>query len=133
MLIFALALTAAEPMPLTEVHQRDIGCVAVLGLIAYDQGRSAPNAKDYPDMRETGQRWAGLVGTRIMEEIGQPREVVAFALTEAVKAEQGYAIKAADPAAYVRSRFATCRPIMETQLGVADAANAPLPKPVKAQ
>jgi hypothetical protein len=129
--MMTLALSAVISTPLTEIHQRDIGCVAVMGLLAYDQGRNAPNAQDFPDVRKSGKRWAGLVGDRITFETGQPRELIAFAISEAVKAEQENAIKAEDPAAYVRGRFDACRPIMDAQLGAADAANAPLPKPIK--
>jgi hypothetical protein len=128
-LFTSLLAAAVAPQPITETHNRDIGCVAVMALIAYDQGRNAPGAERFPDVRETGKRWAGIVGDRITFETGQPREVIAFAIKEAVAAEQQRAIDASDPAAYTKTRFAECKPGMEADL----LASAPLPKPVKSQ
>jgi hypothetical protein len=122
MLIFALALTAAEPTPLTEMHQRDVGCVAAIGIIAHEQREGKAALTDYPDMREAGKRWAGIVGDRIVFETGQPREVVAFAIKRAVQAEQSDAAKANDPAAYIKSRIAACRTLMDADLAATDAA-----------
>jgi hypothetical protein len=131
MIIFALAL--ATPIPFNDIHQQDIGCVAVLGIVAGEQRRGVAGSSTLPDVRLTGKRWAGLVGGRIMAETGQPRELVAFAITEAVKAEQSRASAGENPAFVVRTRLEECLPRMQAQLAEADAANAPLPKPVKAQ
>jgi hypothetical protein len=120
MLIFALALTAAQPTPLTEMHQRDIGCVAVIGIIAHEQRAGKAVLQDFADVRETGKRWAGIVGDRIVFETGQPREVVAFAIRTAVGAEQDNAAKSSDPAAFVRDRFNQCKAVMDSQLAVAE-------------
>jgi hypothetical protein len=129
MLIYALALAAAAPTPLTEAHQRDIGCVAVIGIIAHEQREGKAAAKGFPDVRETGKRWAGIVGQRVMDETGQPREVVAFAMKAAVDAEQQQAISANDPQNNATERFKACELRMQADL----AASQPLPKPVKAQ
>jgi hypothetical protein len=133
MLIYALALAQAAPTPLTEIHQRDIGCVAVLGIIAYEQNGGKKDALTYPDVRETGKRWAGIVGQRVMDETGQPRELVAFVINQAVAEEQQRSIKAADPGAYASARVGECTKRMDADLAVIDAAEAPLPKPQKSQ
>ena len=131
MLIFALAMTVAAP--LNETHMRDIACVAVLGIIADEQRRGVQSGGDLPDVQQTGRRWTGMVGERIMAETGQPRELVALAMTEAVKAEQNRAGADKNPASVVKSRLQDCLPLMQAQLAEADAVNAPLPKPVKPQ
>ena len=120
MLIFALALAA--PMPLTQTHQRDIACVVELAVVADGQKRGVTAGTD---VQANGRRWAGMVGARITLESGQPRELVAFAMTEAAKARQarvGDTVTVAD-----------CTRQMAAELAMADAVNAPLPKPVKAQ
>ena len=135
MLIFALLLAATPPAPaappatFTEAQSRDIGCVAVLGLVAYDQQRKAPGHDQYPDVRERGRKWAGQVGDRITNSTGLPQEVVAFAINEAVKGEQAKIGAMADPAPYVRSRVAECKSRMDADM----LASQPLPKPVRSQ
>lgn len=131
MLIFALAMTVAAP--LNETHMRDIACVAVLGIVADEQRRGVQSGEALPDVRETGRRWTGIVGERVMAETGQPRELVAFAIAEAVRAEQNLAGADKNPASVVKSRLQECLPLMQAQLTEADAVNASLPKPVRAQ
>ena len=116
-----LALLLAVPVALTETHQRDIACVVEIAVLADGQKRGASAA---PDVQASGKRWAGIVGERIMDETGQPRELVSFAMTEAAKA------RAARADSGVSSN---CVNQMNSELLAIDAANAPLPKPVKAQ
>ncbi len=119
MLIFALVIAA--PTPLTDTHQRDISCVVEIAVLADAQRRGAAAG----DIAVSGKRWAGSVGDRIFTETGQPRELVAVAMTEAAKARAGG-----------RSdimQISSCIMQMKTELAIADAADAPLPKPVKAQ
>jgi hypothetical protein len=118
MLIFALAL--ATPTALTEAHQRDISCVVEIAVLANAQKRGISAGTD---IQEKGRRWAGIVGDRIMFETGQPRELVAVAMTEAAQAR---AARAANDAV-----IAGCSKQMNAELAIADAADAPLPKPVK--
>lgn len=120
MLIFALALVA--PTALTNTHQRDIACVVEIAILANAEKRGLVAGSD---MQTKGRQWAGVVGDRITFETGQPKEVVGFALNEAAKARAG---RAADAALQV-----ACTRQMNTELALADAANAPLPKPIKAQ
>lgn len=124
MLIFALALAAAQtiaPTPFTETHQSDINCVVEIAIMADEQRRGAPHDAD---LAANGKRWAGLVGARITQETGQPRELVAVAMLEAAKARAGQ-IAVNDKSLCVRQ--------MKAELVAAAAADAPLPKPVKPQ
>ena len=119
MLIFALALAA--PTALTDTHQRDIACVVEIAIMADEQRRGAPHDAD---LAANGKRWAGLVGARIVQQTGQPRELIAFAMMEAAKARAGQ-ITVNDKSSCVWQ--------MTGELAAAAATNAPLPKPVKAQ
>lgn len=120
MLIFALLL--ATPTALTDIHQRDIACVVEIAVLADAQKRGLASGAD---LQASGRRWAGIVGDRIMFETGQPRELVAVVMNEAAKS------RAARPVD--NATIATCTRQMTGELATADAANAPLPKPVKAQ
>lgn len=123
--MFALALAPNPPVPINEAQMQDIGCVAVIGIIAAEQRGKPDVVSDFPDVRESGKRWAGIVGQRVMDESGQPREVVAFAIKQAVEAEQEQAMRAASPlvaAAHVKTRFGQCNAIMDAQLAAADDA-----------
>ncbi len=119
MLIFVLAL--ATPTPLTEIHQRDLACVVEIAVLADGQRRGVAGG---PDVQASGKRWAGIVGERIMFETGQPRELVSFAMGEAAKARAARANPDDIPACINR---------MTAELAAANAVDAPLPKPVKAQ
>ncbi len=128
--IFALMLAPNPPIPLNDTQMRNIGCVATIGLIAHEQRTGQELPETFPDMRESGKRWAGMVGARIMEESGQPREVVAFAIQQAVEAEQAKVIEmndAKDPMEYVRGRVKLCKPLMDEELAAADAATQVAP------
>lgn len=120
-LLFLLSMASTDlPKPLTQEHQDKIACVALLAIIASEQARDAIDADQYPDVREIGRKWAGLVGDRVMFETGQPQEVVAFAMKEAVKSEQARVQNVIDPKAVADARVAECMPLMQTDL----AANA---------
>lgn len=128
MLIFALALAQAAPAPLSDDHLRDVGCVALMGIIADEQRRAVPGSNAYADVRESGRRWAGIVGQRVMEQTGQPRELVALAIQQAVADIQAQSAEAPDAEAF-SARVRSCKLAMDAEL----AATQPLPKPVKAQ
>ena len=122
MLALALALALVAPSAFSETHQRDIACVVEVAVLADSQKRGVAAGGN---VQASGKRWAGLVGSRIVEQSGQPRELVAFAMTEAAKARQA---KPSDDAG-----LANCINQMNIELSAADAVNAPLPKPVKAK
>ncbi|RDV06065.1 hypothetical protein DXH95_01045 [Sphingorhabdus pulchriflava] len=128
--IFALMLAPNPPVPINEAQMRDIGCVATIGIIANEQRTGQELPETFPDLRESGKRWAGMVGARVMEESGQPREVVAFAIQQSVEAEQARVIEmndAKDPMDYVRGRVKLCKAFMDAQLAAADAATPVAP------
>ena len=117
-----LSLALAAPAAFSETHQRDIACVVEIAVLAESQKRGVAAGGD---VQASGKRWAGLVGSRIVDQSGQPRELVAFAMIEAAKARQ---VTPTDDAG-----LAVCISQMNVELSAADAANAPLPKPLKAQ
>jgi hypothetical protein len=136
MLIYALALAQAAPTPLTDIHQRDIGCVAFFGVAAEQQRRSVSGYGMIPDVRTDGARWAGIVGERVMRDTGLPKEVVGFAIQESVPdAQRIFMLHNPYPA--IERRVSECVPLMRKDLAEADAASAsrplPLPKPQRSE
>lgn len=121
MIFLALALAAPAPSALTDAQQNDIGCVAALATLAEKQ-RLGTAPSDMADVRQAGKRWAGIVGSRIADQSGQPRELIAVAMTEAAKAEFQ---RPSDLA-----RINTCAVQMNAELASADLVEKPLPKPV---
>jgi hypothetical protein len=122
MIFLAIALaTTTPPSALTDAHQRDIACVAAIATLAERQrtGVAPPNV---PDVRQSGKKWAGIVGSRITAQSGQPRELVAVAMAEAAKAEYQRPSELA--------RVNVCTVQMEAELASADNIDKPLPKPV---
>lgn len=124
MIIFAMALATSTPTALTDAQQSDIACVAVLATLAEKQrtGTAPPAA---PDVQQSGKRWAGIVGSRINAQSGQPRELVAVAMSEAAQTEF------ARPSDL--SHITKCAMQMTAELANADLVDKPLPKPVKSE
>ncbi len=114
--IFALMLAPNPPVPLNEVQMRDIACVATMALVVDER----------PDLAKSAKRWSGIVGQRVMDESGQPRELVATAMIESANAQA----KLAEGIDARNHRIALCQTIMYAELAAIDAASAPLPKPV---
>ncbi|MEE9432772.1 MAG: hypothetical protein V3V15_00850 [Sphingorhabdus sp.] len=94
-LLFAAA-AAPLPSPLTDTHMRDIRCVATLGLVAHEQRRGIATSMRFPNVMQRGRAYAGIVGERVVKEAGQPKEVVALAIKQAVEDVQGQAIEIAE-------------------------------------
>jgi hypothetical protein len=130
MIGFPLALLLAAPAPapaaFTPEHNRAIGCVAFIGVAAARQ-RQGITGSDLPDVSKDGARWAGIVGARIMDETGLPREVVGFAIQEAVPAAQRI-FQLHNPEPALTKRKAECLPMMQADLAAA-TLDAPLPIP----
>lgn len=124
MMFFALALAATTPSALTDAQQGDIACVAALATLAEKQ-RLGTASPDIADIQQSGKRWIGFVGSRIADQSGQPRELVAVAMTEAAKAEYQ---RPSDLA-----QLNKCTLQMTAELANADIIDAPLPKPVKSK
>ena len=119
LLLLLQSSPAALPQPLTETHMRDIGCVATLGLVADEQRRGISSSLRFPDVQERGSKFAGIVGTRVMQETGQPKEVVAGAISQSVNDQQRLSIETAD--ATVRQKVlddlvAKCLPLLDSEV-----------------
>jgi hypothetical protein len=133
LLPFALmqVATPVAPSPrtanMTEQHLRDIHCVAFFGVSASILRRGT-TGYNLVDVRTDGPRWAGIVGERVMRDTGLPKEVVGFAINEAVPdAQRMFMLN--NPHPMIERAQAECLPRMRADLAAADAQNAPLPKP----
>jgi hypothetical protein len=128
--LFALAAAGPAATPLTPDHLRDIGCVAVIAIIADEQKRAAARYGQYPSAGLSGRKWAGIVGERVSRQSGQPIELIAFAMREAAANDRAGLIAAENPAAVLKARYTRCAPLMLADLD-ADLTTAPLPVPQK--
>lgn len=70
-----LLLALAAATVLTPQQATDIRCVAVLGIVSYEQGRDG-GWGDVAPVRADGGRFAGVVGERVMKESGRTRDAV---------------------------------------------------------
>ena len=120
--IFALILAPNPPVSINELQMKDIGCVAVIGLAAHEQRSKQGALSNYPNLGADGKRWAGIVGDRVMQATGQPREVVALAIQMAVKAEQDKASATEEPSTGFQERLTKCVGAMNANLGAIDMA-----------
>ena len=117
--IFALMLAPNPPVPLNETQTRDIACVATMALAVGER----------PDLAKPAKHWSGIVGQRVMDESGQPRELVATAMIESANAQA----RLTEGVEARNQRIALCQAIMHAELAAIDAASAPLPKPVNSK
>jgi hypothetical protein len=115
-LILPTLLMVLLPSPYSEIQSRDIGCVAVVSIIAEEQHRNAPGSNDYPDVRESGPRWAAMVVDRIARESGQSTKAIRMTLREAVETEQAGVRDIANPKAYVDERMGICLSLLHAEL-----------------
>jgi hypothetical protein len=106
--MIALAALAAAALSPQSAH--DIRCVAVLGIVAYDQRRDATEWADIPSVRADGERFAGIVGERTMKESGRTREAVkALILAEVAAVQKAKTVARPEVAACVK-RMAVVAP-----------------------
>jgi len=127
-LLLAMLLQAASPTAaLTAEQQRDIDCVATFGLIAYQQSQDAPGADELRPLAEPGKTYAGLVGSRIMEETGLPREIIAAAIAESARSQAEAALAAGDMMRFFAARYESCEPLLDAE--IIAGADQPLPEP----
>lgn len=108
--------------PLSELHKRDISCVATFAIVASEQELGTTNAMRYPMLSERGRTYAGLIGERVMAETGQSREQVRDAILASVADQQAKAKAAGEPSEVVETEMTKCLPLLE-------AALPPKPKP----
>ncbi|MFC4292981.1 hypothetical protein ACFOWX_11205 [Sphingorhabdus arenilitoris] len=127
-----LLLQAAPPVPpappsaplakpLDKMQMQTIGCIATLGLVAYDQKRGDSGVQRFPDVTERGRKYAGIMGDRIVFESGQPKEVVALAIRQSVRDQQQMAINAANDAqrmALWDRLMGSCLPLLDAEVPV---------------
>ncbi len=101
-----------------------------MAIVADEQKRGDIRYGQYPAAGMAGRKWAGIVGERVVNQSGQPAELIAFAMREAAANEQAAMLAGANPAAVLEARYTSCAPLMRTDLE-ADLADAPLPMPVR--
>ncbi len=124
-MLMAQSIQSAPSIIFTAEQQRDVACVAVLAIASAAQ-KNGDEALGLPaDLALNGKRWTVMVGERVMEQSGAPKELVAIAMTEAAKAEQAAAQSVSDPKGMIKERVGSCLPLMQADL----LANVPLPKP----
>ncbi|MBH9538829.1 hypothetical protein [Novosphingopyxis sp. YJ-S2-01] len=127
-LFLAMLLQSAAPVSvLTDMQQRDIDCVATFGLIAFQQSQDAQGADRLRAMAEPGKVYAGLVGSRVMEESGLPREIIAAAIAESARSQANAAIAEGDVMRFLTTRYERCEPLLDAE--IAAGADEPLPEP----
>lgn len=81
----ASAQSPTRPTSLTSDHVNDIGCVAILGLVADQQKRGVAGFDRFGDFAELGSAYAADVGERVIKETAQPRDVVALAMQQSAR------------------------------------------------
>ncbi|MEP2101467.1 MAG: hypothetical protein ABJP02_02435 [Parasphingorhabdus sp.] len=126
-----ILLAIAQPAPaqnepaataLTDVHKRDLSCVAAFAIVASEQERGIESALDYPLLTERGRVYAGQTGERVMVETGQTREQVRDAILAAVADQQAKVKNVAEPEQVVAAEMEKCLPLLDVEV-------APKPKP----
>ncbi len=123
--IMLILMALAQPMPadtrpqatpLTEVHKRDLSCVAAFAIVASEQERGIESALSYPLLTERGRVYAGQVGERVMIETGQSREQVRDAILAAVADQQAKVKNVAEPQDVVAEEMGKCLPLLDAEL-----------------
>lgn len=113
-----------------------IGCIATLGLVAYDQRRGDGAAQRFPDITERGKIYAGLLGDRIVFDSGQPKEVIALAIRQSVAGQQEKAINAGSDAqriAFIDGLMAKCLPLLDAEVPKKQDPELQAPEPQEAE
>lgn len=122
MLSLALALAAA-PAPITPDQQQRLRCVAILAIIAGEQGRRTAAALELPPLYKRGARFAEVVGEGTVKETGRSEEQVReLILAEVASVQKAAGSKGALPIEEARG----CIALM-------DRVAPPLPPPSPVQ
>lgn len=118
--IFALAFAQSAsgnlPKPLTDIHKRDLSCVAALAIVASEQERGVTDSFAYPLLEERGRAYAGRVGERVVQETGLTREQVREQILAAVTVHQGKVKNVAEPRQVVEAEMEKCLPLLEKEV-----------------
>lgn len=125
--ILAISQPSASPSDegrteLTEIHKRDLSCVAAFAIVASEQERGIESALNYPLLTERGRTYTDQIGERVMAETEQSREQVRDAILAAVADQQAKVKYVAEPDEVVAAEMAKCLPLLDTKL-------PPKPKP----
>ena len=120
--ILVQSTATAAPLPLTDVHKRDLSCVAALAIVASEQQRGVESSFVYPLIQERGKTYAGVIGERVMQETGMSQEDVGKAMVAAVADQQAKVKDVAEPQQVVEAEMAKCLPLL-------DETVPPKPKP----
>lgn len=100
------------PRPLTLAENGEIACIGAIATIVAEE-------KDLPGRARIiaeGQQWAGIAGSRIVEQSGQPRELVAAAMQSAAVAERERLSSLTDRDAQIARRLEICTPMMRAAI-----------------
>ncbi len=123
--IMLILLALAQPVPadngakataLTEIHKRDLSCVAAFAIVASEQERGIESALSYPLLTERGRVYAGQIGERVMVETGQSREQVRDAILAAVADQQAKVKNVGEPQEVVAEEMGKCLPLLDTEI-----------------
>ena len=130
--MIALALLASAA--LSPQSTQDIRCVAVLGIVAYDQRREATEWADLSSIGSDGERFAGIVGERTMKETGRTREAVKdLILADVATLQKSKAIPRAEVEACVKRMAVVAPPPLPPTLPRCAAVMALAGEAVKAR
>lgn len=130
--MIALALLASAV--LSPQSTQDIRCVAVLGIVAYDQRREATEWANLSSIGSDGERFAGIVGERTMKETGRTREAVKdLILADVVTLQKSKAIPRAEVEACVKRMAVVAPPPLPLTLSQCAAVMALAGEAVKAR
>lgn len=98
--MFALlaSLAIAGNVPLTADQARGVRCIAVLGIIAFEQERGTAAALALPPLADDGARFAAVAGEALVRETGRTREQVRDLILAEVSAARASAALPIDEA-----------------------------------
>ena len=108
----AQAGAIAEPRPLTLAENGEIACIGAIATIVAEE-RNLPGRAS---IAAEGQQWAGIAGARIVQQSGQPRELVAVAMQSAAEAERQRLSSLTDRDAQIARRLEICTPMMRAAI-----------------
>jgi hypothetical protein len=112
---FMLALAAAVT-PLTAQHSLDLRCVSMLAIVADAQVRET-GWEDVEPLKDSGARYAGVIGEAVMKDTGRTREAVRDLILRGVAGfQKGGAIAPAEVAACVARMQVAATPMPEPSL-----------------
>lgn len=113
LLLQAAAVGPTPPTPLSNIHMRDIGCVAIIALVADQQRKGIARFDRFDNLSESGATFAANVGQNILIESGQSRDIIAFAIQES--AREQLPLLSADRSADLHGRMENCLPLLADQ------------------